>query len=175
MTTKPQSKTVATCIERQQALPKYAPNGATVHAVAYTLAQLQGAFQKCIDTRALLTNLRGQVTAALAARKQADVDMQTLDAGLKDWVFTTFGPSSQAATDFGYAKKPKAKPTVADKAAAAEKAKETRALRGTKGPKQRKAIKAAGVAATPAAGTASTSPAAATPAPAGGSSAPTKS
>jgi hypothetical protein len=174
LTTKPQSKTVAVCTERQQALPKYAPNGATVHAVAYTLAQLQGAFQKCIETRTSLTNLRGQVAAALTARKQADADMQTLDAGLRDWVFTTFGPSSQAAVDFGYVKKPKAKPTVADKAAAAEKAKETRALRGTKGPKQRKAIKASGPAAAPAPAAGTPAPAAATPAPAGSGGTPPK-
>jgi hypothetical protein len=94
-------------------------------------------------------NFRGQVAAALVAKNQADAAMGAFDAGMRDWVATTFGPASQQAVDFGYAKKPRAEPTVEVKAAANVKAQATRQARGIVGPKQRKKITAP-PAATPA-------------------------
>jgi hypothetical protein len=91
------------------------------------------------------------VTTALAARNAADAAMSAFDVGLEAWVDTTFGPTSQAAVDFGYEKKPVAKPTVAVKAAAVQKAQVTRKVRGIKGPKQRKEVTAEAPVAPPAA------------------------
>jgi hypothetical protein len=129
--------TVAKCTQRKAAAEKYVPATGTipVHAQPYTQQQVEAIYQAPLDARQNLVNLRGQVAAALAARKQADAAMSTFDAGLKDWVSTTFGPTSQASQDFGYARKQAAKPSVATKAEAQAKAEATRKARGTKGPK----------------------------------------
>jgi len=129
--------TVARCTQRKAAAEQYIPKSGTilVHAQQYTQQQAEDVYQACLDARKLLVNLRGQAAAALAAKKQADAVMNAFDAGLKDWVSTTLGPKSQAAVDFGYAKKPPLKPTVDVKAEAKVKAKATRTARGTKGPK----------------------------------------
>jgi len=120
-----------------------------VHGTPATEPQAEAVYQACIDTRATLTNLRGQVAAALAARNTADAAMKTFDAGLESWVEATFGPTSQAAVDFGYAKKPVAKPTVAVKAAAVKKAQATVKARGVVGKKKRAAVEAAPAVTTP--------------------------
>ena len=114
------STTVARCTQRKAATSEYVPSKGTilVHAQAYTEQQVESVYQACLDTRATLVNLRGQVAAALTARKQADATMNAFDAGMKDWVGTTFGPQSQQAVDFGYAKKPPQKPLVQTKALA---------------------------------------------------------
>src|SRR5579859_1011743 len=133
---------VARCTTRKAAAEQYIPKSGTitVHAQQYTQQQAEDVYQACLDARKLLVNLRGQAAAALAARKQADATMNAFDAGLKDWVSTTLGPKSQAAVDFGYAKKPPLKPTVDKKAQAKEKALATRKARGTTGPKAKKKI-----------------------------------
>jgi hypothetical protein len=147
-----QNEAVAKCTQRIDALGTYAPAGKmTVHGATVTEAQATAVYQACLDTRKQLTSLRGQVTAALAARKAADAAMTVFDVGLEAWVETTFGPTSQAAIDFGYARKPVAKPTTAVKAAAAQKAKATRKVRGVLGPKQRKELTAEAPVAPPAA------------------------
>jgi hypothetical protein len=120
-----------------------------VHGTLTSEADAQAVYQACLDTRTVLTNLRGQVAKALAARNAADAAMTALDAGLEEWVDVTYGPTSQAAVDFGYAKKPVAKPDVATKAAAVQKGQATRKLRGTLGPKQRQKVTAAAPASTP--------------------------
>jgi len=150
-TTKNSSTTVATCTQRAAATQKYVPSTGTiqVHAQAYTQQQIEGVYQACLNTRQTLVNLRGQVTAALAAKNQADATMSAFDTGMEAWVATTYGPASQQAIDFGYAKKPPAKPTVVVKAAAKVKAEATREARGTKGPKARLKITGSSVA-TPA-------------------------
>jgi hypothetical protein len=147
-----QNKTVAKCTQRIGALGTYATNGkVTVHGATFTEVQATAVYQACLDTRKQLTSLRGQVAAALAARRAADAAMSAFDVGLESWVETTFGPASQAAVDFGYAKKPVAKPGVAVKAAAAVKAQDTRKVRGILGPKQRKELTAEAPVAPPAA------------------------
>ena len=145
------SSTVSKCTQRAAAAQQYIPKKGTilVHSQPYTEPQVETVYQTCLDTRQTLVNLRGQVTAALAAKNQADATMSTFDVGLRDWVATTFGPKSQQAIDFGYARKPPAKPTVSVKATAQTKAKATRTARGVVGPKQRKKITAP-VAAAPA-------------------------
>jgi hypothetical protein len=156
------STKVAKCTQREAAAQQYVPKTGTVtvHAQQYTQQQVVGVYQACLDTRQTLVNLRGQVTAALAAKNQADATMGTFDAGMEAWVATTYGPQSQQAVDFGYAKKAPAKPTVKEKAAAQTKAEATRAARGTKGPKARLLITA-----SPAATPAPTASPVATPAP----------
>jgi hypothetical protein len=145
-------KTVAKCTQRIDALGTYATKGKmTVHGAPVTEAQATAVYQACLDTRKQLASLRGQVTTALAARNAADAAMSAFDVGLEAWVDTTFGPTSQAAVDFGYEKKPVAKPTVAVKAAAVQKAQVTRKVRGIKGPKQRKEVTAEAPVAPPAA------------------------
>ncbi len=158
--------TVAKCTQRKAAASQYIPASGTitVHAQPVTQQQVEGVYQTCLDTRKTLVNLRGQVAAALAARKEADAAMKSFDVGLKDWVSTTFGPTSQQAVDFGYAKKQPSKVKVADKAVAVQKAEATKKARGTGlGSKQLKKITAPApaAAATPAApGASVTSPAA---------------
>ncbi len=120
-----------------------------MHGTPATEPQAEAVYQKCLDTRATLTNLRGQVAAALAARIAADAAMKAFDAGLESWVEATFGPTSQAAMDFGYAKKPVAKLTVAEKAAAVKKAQATVKARGVVGKKKRAAVTAEAPAAAP--------------------------
>jgi hypothetical protein len=145
-----QSKVVAKCTQRLNALQTYATKGKiSVHGTPATEQQAAAVYQACLDTRTTLTNLRGQVTAALAARNAADVAMKAFDAGLESWVEATFGPTSQAAVDFGYAKKPVAKPTVAVKAAAVQKAQATVKARGVVGKKKRAAVTAAPAVTTP--------------------------
>jgi hypothetical protein len=141
------NSTVAKCTQRKAAAKQYIPGAGTilVHAKQYNEQQVEAVYQACIDARAKLVTLRGQVTAAMAAKKEVDATMKDFDAGLKDWVSTTFGPKSQAAIDFGYAKKQPAKQNVDEKAQARAKAKATRQARGTKGPKQRKKITGASV------------------------------
>jgi len=158
------SITVAKCTQRSAAAQQYVPKKGTilVHSQPYTQQQVETVYQTCLDTRQTLVNLRGQVAAALVAKNQADAAMNTFDTGMRDWVATTFGPKSQQAIDFGYARKPPAKPTVSVKATAQSKAKATRAARGTTGPKQRKKVTAP-VVASPAP---TTAPAPVTPAPA---------
>ena len=152
------SSTVSKCTQREAAAQQYIPKKGTilVHSQPYTEPQVETVYQTCLDT--------GQVTAALAAKNQADATMSIFDVGLRDWVATTFGPKSQQAIDFGYARKPPAKPTVSVKATAQTKAKATRTARGVVGPKQRKKITAP-LAATPAP-TTETAPVATAPAPA---------
>lgn len=145
-----QTTTVAKCSQRITALATYATKGKiSVHGTSVTEAEAQATYQACLDTRQQLTSLRGQVSAALAARKAADAAMASFDAGMRDWVAATYGPTSQAAVDFGFAKKTPAKPRVAEKAAAAAKAVATRNARGVTGSKKRKAITAPAQAATP--------------------------
>ncbi len=60
---------------------------------------------------------------------------------LQSWVDATFGPESDQAVAFGYAKKQKTKVTATERAPAAAKAKQTRRALGTKWPKQKKAAK----------------------------------
>ena len=164
-TTKNNSSTVATCTQRAAATEKYVPATGTivVHSQPYTQKQIESVYQACLDTRQTLVNLRGQVAAALVAKNQADATMSGFDDGLRDWVATTFGPASQQAVDFGYAKKPPATPTVQVKAAAKVKAEATREARGTKGPKARLKITGSSVA-TPAPTAAPSPTATATPA-----------
>ena len=151
-TTTNNAGTVTKCTQRIKALGTYATKGKmTVHGASVTEAQALETYQLCLDTRATLTSLRGQVTAALAARNAADAAMSAFDIGLEAWVETTFGPASQAAVDFGYAKKPAARPGVAVEAAAAVKAQDTRKVRGILGPKQRKELTAEAPVAPPAA------------------------
>ena len=153
MGTKTNSNTVvARCTQRKAAASEYVPSKGTilVQAQAYTQQQVEAVYQTCLDSRATLVNLRGQVAAALTARKQADDAMNTFDAGMRSWVDVTFGPKSQQAVDFGYTKKPPVKQLVETKAKAVVKAKATREARGIVGPKKRKQIFAA-PAATPAA------------------------
>ncbi len=146
-----QTTTVAKCTQRLQALGTYATKGKiSVHGTPTTEQQAEAVYQACLDTRTQLTNLRGQVAAALAARNTADAAMKAFDVGLEAWVAATFGPTSQAAVDFGYAKKQPAKPTVAEKAAAAAKAVATRNARGVTGSKKRKAIQTPAPTTTPA-------------------------
>lgn len=164
MVTKTNNSTVvAKCTQRSAAAEQYVPKKGTiqVHSQQYTQQEVEAVYQACIDARQTLVNLRGQVTAALAAKKQADATMTAFDEGLEAWVATTYGPKSQQAIDFGYAKKAPAKPSVKTKAAAQEKAEATREARGTKGPKARLEI----TGSTPAAsGAPTTTPTPAVPA-----------
>jgi hypothetical protein len=145
-----QVKVVAKCSQRITALGTYATKGKiSVHGTSTTEQQAVAVYQACLDTRTTLTNLRGQVEVALAARNAADATMKAFDAGLESWVEATFGPTSQAAVDFGYAKKPVAKPTVAVKAAAVQKAQATVKARGVVGKKKRKEVTAAAPSAPP--------------------------
>jgi hypothetical protein len=155
--TQSQSKVVAKCTQRITALKTYATKGKiSVHGTPTSEPQALAVYQACLDTRTTLTNLRGQVAVALAARIAADAAMKVLDAGVEAWVEATFGPTSQAAVDFGYAKKPVAKPTAEAKALAAQKAVATRNARGVSGKKKRaKVTAAAPVAAAAATPTAS--------------------
>jgi hypothetical protein len=147
-----QERVVAKCTQRISALGTYATRGKIqVNGTSMTEAAVEAVYQACLDTRTTLTSLRGQVTAALAARKAADAAMAELDVGMEAWVGVTYGPASQAAVDFGYAKKPVAKPGVAVKAAAAVKAVATRKAHGIAGPKQRKGMTAEAPVAPPAA------------------------
>jgi len=139
-----QSKVVAKCTQRITALETYATKGKiSVHGTLTSEQQAQAVYQACLDTRTTLTNLRGQVAAALAARIAADAAMKVFDPGVESWVEATFGPTSQAAVDFGYAKKPVAKLPVAVKALASKKAVATRDARGVTGKKKRKEVTAA--------------------------------
>jgi hypothetical protein len=136
--TKSSDVTVATCSKRITALKQYASKGQmSVHGQPVTEANAEAIYQACIDTRTTLVNLRGQVDAALAARNAADAAMSAFDAGLESWVDVTYGPKSQAAVDFGYAKKAPVKPTVVEKAAAVAKAQATRKAHGIQGKRQR--------------------------------------
>jgi hypothetical protein len=141
---------VATCTQRKAAAKKYVPSSGTilVRTKPYTEQQVEDVYQACIDTRANVVSLRGQLSTAVIARRQADAAMAAFDVGLKEWVNLNFGPTSQQAVDFGYAKKTPAKPDVATKAAAQVKAKATRQVRGTKGPKARRKVTAAPEAAS---------------------------
>jgi hypothetical protein len=153
------STIVAICTLRIKALPVYASSGPiTVHGTSTPEAAAVAVYQASIDTRTKVTSLRGQLTAALAARRAADVAMTAMDAGVRDWVLSTFGPSSQAAVDFGYAKKAPVKPSVEVKAAAAKKAVATRDARGVVGSKKRKAVQAPTPPATTATPAATTAP-----------------
>lgn len=145
--------TVARCTQRKAATEQYVPGSGTitVRAQQYTQQQVEALYQACLDTRKDLVNLRGQVAAALTARKQADARMNAFDVGLREWVNLTYGPESQAAVDYGFAKKQPAKPTVEVKAKAVEQAKATREARGIIGPKKRKQIHAKAPATTVAA------------------------
>lgn len=82
---------------------------------------------------------------------------------LKDYFLLMNKKTPEALADYGLEPETRKTPTVATKAAAAQKQQATRVLRGTKGPKQRKAITAsaapAPAPATPA--TASATPSAA--------------
>jgi hypothetical protein len=136
------NSTVARCTQRKLATEKYVPKSGAilVHSQQYTQQQVEDVFQACLDARQNLVNLRGQVAAALTARKQADATMNAFDAGLRDWVATTFGPTGQQAVDFGYTRKPPVKQKVDVKAEAKVKAEATRKVRGITGPKARKKI-----------------------------------
>ena len=148
MATANSSIKVTKCTQREAAAQQYVPKAGTitVHAQQYTQQQVVGVYQACLDTRQTLVNLRGQVAAALVAKNQADATMSAFDAGMQAWVATTYGPKSQQAVDFGYAKKAPTKPTVKEKAAAQTKAEATREARGTKGPKARLKITGSSVA-----------------------------
>ncbi len=164
MGTTSNSTKVTKCAQREAAAQQYVPKTGTilVHAQQYTQQQVVGVYQACLDTRQTLVNLRGQVAAALVAKKQADATMSAFDAGMEAWVATTYGPKSQQAVDFGYAKKAPAKLTVKVKAAAQTKAEATREARGTKGPKAK--LKITGSSAATPAPTATATPAPAAPA-----------
>ncbi len=146
-----QDKAVSLCKQRITALQKYTPGIATlsINGTTYTPDQLEAVYQGSIDKRALVTTERGALHGALAARKEADVVRRAVDVGLKGWVTNTFGPTSQAMTDFGFVKPARQKRSAEAKAQAVAKGQATRKARHTMGKRQKAKVHAD--AATPAA------------------------
>jgi hypothetical protein len=113
------TKVTAQCTQRMNAVGKYVTAPITIRGVTYTPQQFVAGFQA-------VSVARQQSRRALQARQQADTQRQTQDEALQSWVDATYGPESDQAVAFGYAKKPKVKATATEKAAAAVKAKQAR-------------------------------------------------
>jgi len=102
------------------------------------VAALQAAIDAIDVTRAAETARHTAVAAEQAAKAKA----AALRAALKILVFNQLGATTDAVTDFGFAKPKKARtPTVAVKAEAVAKRATTRAARHTAGKRQKATVK----------------------------------
>jgi hypothetical protein len=119
-----------------------------------SLIRVDGSDQKKADVvtelQAVLTQYAAadgsaaQVKASRAQLRQAEPAARLLLAHLKDAIFAFLGRGSPELGQFGLKARTTRKPTVQQKALAAEKARRTRALRGTKGSRQKAAIRYVG-------------------------------
>jgi hypothetical protein len=164
MTVNTNEKTVTKCNQRIGAIKKYVTNPATLITIdgkSYKPDEVIAAYQGLLDAGSLVITKRGELKIAVADRNATAASVRAVDKGLKAWVASTLGSTSQAAHDFGFAPKVSTK-SVETKMHAVEQLRATREARGTKGPKEKAKIK--GVVATPEAPAPAASPAPAAPA-----------
>jgi hypothetical protein len=165
------AKVIETCGQRLKALKKHVTATKATMSIAgkpMKLADVIAVYQNAVDTRTALIEERASFDKALTARDDAEVSRLAMDAGLKSWVASQFGPSSLEAQEFGFVPRRVTAPSVETKALAAKKGKATRNARGTKGKRQKALIKgtvvAPAVPAEPAVTTPAAPPAAVVPA-----------
>ncbi len=133
----------ATCNQRIDALKNHvsAKTAILINGETYKPAALIAVYQSILDGQAALIKSRAQVKVDLAARRDAEMQRDAFEPGLKNWVLNTLGADSNAASEFGYAPPKKATRTSEDVANAVKLAKATRVARGTMGKKQKLKIK----------------------------------
>src|SRR5580704_4557404 len=135
------------CATRISAVTKYVTGNAQIKiaSATYTAAQAIAIYQSELTAIAAVTAARSALASAIVARDTADTARRAFDKGLKSWVFTEFGETSQATSDFGFQPKTPVK-SAATKALAAAKAAATRKARNPLTKAQKKTVKGAVVA-----------------------------
>jgi hypothetical protein len=124
----------------------------TFSSAPHTPADLTTAFQTLVSLRAGVIAAQAAAKAKLAAESAQRPAILVLLDGFEAYVKLTYSEQPDVLSDFGLApKKPRAKRTAEQQAAANAKAKATREARGTKGSVQKKSVKGAvtGVEITP--------------------------
>ena len=143
------AKVIEACGQRLKALKKHVTATKATMSIAgkpMKLADVLAVYQNAVDTRTALIEERASFDKALTARDDAEVSRLAMDAGLKSWVASQFGPSSLEAQEFGFVPRKVTAASAATKALAAKKNLATREARGTKGKRQKAQIKGTVVA-----------------------------
>ena len=143
MTTPSNAAILATCNRRLEALERHAPKGKRaifVDGRRLTLSQLRAVYTRCLDTRAKIASLRAEIASMVVAIRDAERGRVEFDEGVRAWVASRFGSTSQAAHDFGFPPRKTATKSVETKHHAVAQCKATRAARHTMGKRQKQAI-----------------------------------
>jgi hypothetical protein len=137
------AKIVATCNQRLAALKKFvtAKTQMSINGQPMKPSDVIAIYQTALDARSATETQRNAYEQALEARESADTARLTIDAGLKAWVATQFGPSSQTASDFGFSPRKVGEKSAQTKATAVVKLRATRDARMTMGKRQKASIK----------------------------------
>ena len=134
-----------TCNQRISAIKKDVP--ATTWAITIDGVRVSAASTSSRSSRHASTGARRSRCYARRSRWLSPSRTRpmrsgaALDPGLRDWVGSTFGATSQVAMDFGYAPKKKGSTSTQTKLHATLQSKATRKARQTLGSKQKEAIK----------------------------------
>jgi hypothetical protein len=134
---------VETCTRRIRALGTYVdPRTAIgVNGRKHAHAEVVAVYERCVDARAKVANLRAQLAEALEEVGTADVARMEADRALKAWVRGEFGVESTEANDFGFPAPKKPTMSAEQKALAVARGKATRKARWTMGKKQKQEIR----------------------------------
>ena len=134
---------VETCTRRIRALGAYVDARATlgINGRKHAQSEVVAVYERCVDARAKVANLRAQLAEALEEVGAADVARMEADRALKAWVRGEFGVESMEANDFGFPAPKKPTMTVEQKAQAVARGKATRKARRTMGKRQKEEIR----------------------------------
>jgi hypothetical protein len=134
---------VETCTRRIRAMGAYVDRGATmgINGRKHAHAQVVTVYQRCLDARAKVANLRAQLAEALDEVGETEVARVEADGALKAWVRAEFGVESAEANDFGFPAPKKPVMTAEQKMLAVERGRATKKARGTLGKRQREEIR----------------------------------
>jgi hypothetical protein len=134
---------VTACTKRITGLAKYVKTktAITIEGQPMKLNDVISVYQASLDTRAAVDSARAVYEKALEARDAAEESRLSLDTGLKAWVASSFGATSQVAKELGFLPPKVGVKSAATKAQAVEKQLATRKARGTGGKRQKAHIK----------------------------------
>ena len=143
MATTSNTTIVAECSQRLAALEKHAPKGKTQLAIEgerLTGSEVRAMYVRFLELRAAIQANRAELKALLVEANAAEARRAALDKGLRAWVATQFGASSQVAHEFGFPPRKTAVKSVETKHHAVAQSRATRQARHTMGKKQREHV-----------------------------------
>jgi hypothetical protein len=112
-----------------------------IAGTTYTPAQLIQLFQSQIDSADAVAIAKAKYQDAVKAYRDQAKQLVSVTSGFQSQIRNLYGNASEPLSDFGMSPRKVAKPKLATKVVAVDKAKATRKARGTLGPKKRKSIK----------------------------------